>query len=178
MSIGLERDVLEFALSRRDDLDCLISGSTLGELPTGDEAGSAAYDSRFNNNNLWRGILETVRRSLGPGIRPGGWPVVSNNRAMTLATRRSKVKRLPLRRECRRWSSRCPAFKRSAGMPGRKNRRRSQGSSTCWSRRSRIGLRRRGATHAIQADRVNRPKSQGVSALVRTESQLRLETET
>lgn len=71
MSIGLERDVLELALSRRDDLDCLISGSTLGELPTGDEAGSAAYDSRFNNNSLWRGMLETVRRSLGPGIRPG-----------------------------------------------------------------------------------------------------------
>ena len=71
MSIGLERDVLELALSRRDDLDCLISGSTLGELPTGDEAGNAAYDSRFNNDNLWRGILEIVRRGLGPGIRPG-----------------------------------------------------------------------------------------------------------
>jgi hypothetical protein len=70
MSIQLERDVLERALSRLEELDRLTSGLTLGEFLAGDESGSAAYGSRFVHDGLWRDILEIVRRTLGPGIHP------------------------------------------------------------------------------------------------------------
>lgn len=65
MSIELEREILEYAISRPKELDRL-NGPIIDELPTGDGASSAAYASRFIDGELWRGMLEIVRRRLGP----------------------------------------------------------------------------------------------------------------
>lgn len=79
MSIELEREILEYAISRPKELDRL-SGSIIDELPTGDGAGSAAYASRFIDGGLWRGILEIVRRRWALVSAPNGQP--GSHRAM------------------------------------------------------------------------------------------------
>lgn len=68
MSIELEQDILEHALSLPEELGRL-SGSIIEELPMGGDFNSVAYASRFIDSELWRGILEIVRQRLGPGIR-------------------------------------------------------------------------------------------------------------
>ncbi|KAH8129052.1 hypothetical protein LI328DRAFT_151113 [Trichoderma asperelloides] len=65
MSIELEQEILEYAISRPKELDRL-NGPIVVKLPTGDGTSSAAYASRFIDGELWRRMLEIVRRCLGP----------------------------------------------------------------------------------------------------------------
>lgn len=71
LAVKLEQDVLEHALGLSPELGRL-SGQELEVLPDGgDDAIGGEYDERFSRSDLWRGVLEIVRRSLGPNVRAG-----------------------------------------------------------------------------------------------------------
>ncbi|KAK1253970.1 hypothetical protein MKX08_007965 [Trichoderma sp. CBMAI-0020] len=53
MSIELEREILEYAISRPKELDRL-NGPTTDELPTRYGASSAAYASQFIDGEMYR----------------------------------------------------------------------------------------------------------------------------
>lgn len=71
LAIKLEQDILEYALGLLPELGRL-SGPELEVLPDGGrDAIDDGYDERFSRSRLWRGVLEIVRCSLGPGVRAG-----------------------------------------------------------------------------------------------------------